>query len=226
MATRNAWNTPDLTADGQLLIGSSAGRPSAATITAGSANVTVTNGSGSITVATVSSNSNWIKISTATASVSATIDFTGLSSTYHVYKVVISNLQPATDTVTLYFRTSTNNGSSYDAAASDYQWQGILTTTADNNPSVDNADSEIHLTSSLGTAANENCNLEIIIYDPSSSEYTKIVSEAVYKNTSTVRQVFEAGGYRQSATAVNAIRFLMSSGNISTGNFVLYGLET
>src|SRR3990167_8133940 len=63
---------------------------------------------------------NWIKISSATASASATINFTGLTNTYSTYVVTISNLAPATDATTLWMRTSTDGGASYDAGASDY----------------------------------------------------------------------------------------------------------
>lgn len=50
MATNNATNTPALTLNGQLLIGSTGANPVAATLTAGS-NVTITNAAGSITIA-------------------------------------------------------------------------------------------------------------------------------------------------------------------------------
>lgn len=50
MTTNNSTNQPELTANGQLLIGSVGANPVAATITAGS-NITVTNGAGTITIA-------------------------------------------------------------------------------------------------------------------------------------------------------------------------------
>ena len=49
MPTNNSWNSPYLTANGQLLIGSAGNPPVAATITAGS-NMTIINGTGSISV--------------------------------------------------------------------------------------------------------------------------------------------------------------------------------
>ena len=49
MPTNNSWNSPYLTANGQLLIGSAGNEPVAATITAGS-NTTIINGAGSISV--------------------------------------------------------------------------------------------------------------------------------------------------------------------------------
>ena len=51
--TNNATNTPQLTTNGQLMIGSTGQCPAAATLTAGS-NVTITNGSGTITIAATS----------------------------------------------------------------------------------------------------------------------------------------------------------------------------
>lgn len=50
MSTNNSSNTPKLTTNGQLQIGSTGLNPVAATLTAGSG-VTITNGAGSITIA-------------------------------------------------------------------------------------------------------------------------------------------------------------------------------
>ena len=53
MATNNATNTPTLTANGQIFIGSAGNNPVAATITAGPG-ITVTNAAGAITLSTSS----------------------------------------------------------------------------------------------------------------------------------------------------------------------------
>lgn len=50
MATNNATNQPELTLNGQLLIGSTGVNPAAATLTAGTG-ITITNAAGSITLA-------------------------------------------------------------------------------------------------------------------------------------------------------------------------------
>lgn len=50
MATNNSCNQPELTTNGQLLIGNTGSNPSAATLTA-STGITITNGSGTITIA-------------------------------------------------------------------------------------------------------------------------------------------------------------------------------
>lgn len=51
MATQNATDTPKLTANGQLMIGSGSAQPVAATLTQPAAGITITNGAGSITFA-------------------------------------------------------------------------------------------------------------------------------------------------------------------------------
>lgn len=225
--TQNAWDTGAPITNGQLMIGSSSGQPSAATLTAGSANLTITNGAGTSTIATVSGNGDWEKITSSTASSSATIDFTGLSSTYLAYRIVISNLQPASDGVNFNLRTSTDNGLNFDAGASDYQWCKIVTTTSGDSDDVDTADSAIEIVGlgSLGSNTNEKCNCDILIFNPSATKFTKVIFVSHFFNTSTTRESQQGGGYRQSTTAIDAIRFLMSSGNIATGNFVLYGMK-
>lgn len=52
MPTINTWNTPDLTTNGQILIGKTGNRPVAATISSTANTLTVTNGAGTIDVAT------------------------------------------------------------------------------------------------------------------------------------------------------------------------------
>lgn len=225
--TQNAWNTDLLNADGELLIGQATGRPAGATLTAGSANVTITNGANSITLATVDSSSQWVKISSATASSSSSIDFTGLSSTYEAYKVIISGLTSSSNRDTLYFRTSTDNGSSYDSGGSDYQWGYLETSTSSNSAKTDTSDSEIHLTDNEhGDQSNETADLEVTIYDPSATTFTKINwSCMMTDDSSATRRAYNGGGYRESAADVDAIRFIMSTGNIATGEFILYGIE-
>lgn len=225
--TQNAWNTDQVNADGELLIGRDTGRAAGATISAGSANVTVTNGSNSITIATVDSSSQWVKIASSTASSSSSIDFTGLSSTYEAYKVAISGLKAASNQATLFFRTSTDNGSNFDAGSSDYQWGYLETSTSSNSANVDTSDSKIHLTDNEhGDQTNETADLEVTIYDPTAASYTKINwSCMMADDSSATRRSYNGGGYRQDTTAVDAIRFIMDSGNIASGEFVLYGIE-
>lgn len=231
--TQNAWNTSTLESagDGKILIGSGSGRPTAANITAGTS-VSITNGTNSITVGKSSGGSgNWILISTATASASSSINFTGLSSTYFMYVIRFSNLAPATDQTTLWLRTSTNNGSSYDAGASDYNWNTLhLDSSGTQTSSLDTADSSIELmgptggSNEMGNGSNESGSGFIYIFNPSHSKVTYVYMDGFYFNESGSNNAEWTAGYRDSTTAVNAVRIMMDSGNIATGDFVLYGV--
>lgn len=64
----------------------------------------------------------WIRLSTQAASASAQIDFISLSTTYIDFVVLFDDVLVATDNNVLQVRTSTDNGSTYDAGASDYGW--------------------------------------------------------------------------------------------------------
>lgn len=169
----------------------------------------------------------WNKISSSTASSSATIDFTGLSSSYVAYKIVFSHVAPATDSVDFNFQTSTDNGSSYDAGASDYCWSaGTINTVGTVAGAGDAADSEITLTSTnnVGNAANETISGELIIYNPTAAKYGHVTWQCSFTNAAGT-PIFGCGkGTRLSAADVTAIRFLFSSGNITSGQFDLYGL--
>lgn len=170
----------------------------------------------------------WELIASATASTSATIDFTGLTSTYIAYKVIISNLVSATDGTTVYMRTSTDGGSSYDAGASDYAYSvrfNQLTAAVSASANGSAASSFIAVVINLGNAANEQYSGEIIIFNPSAANYCQAYCHGIYVNADANYFATWGGGIRLAAADVDAIRFLLSSGNITSGEFRLYGIR-
>jgi hypothetical protein len=68
MTTINATNTPQLTTNGQVIIGSTGAFPVAATLTAGT-NITITNGAGSITIAAVNEPGPFSEVSGTTQTI-------------------------------------------------------------------------------------------------------------------------------------------------------------
>lgn len=228
--TQNAWNSPTLhsVGDGKILIGQNGGRPVAANITG--CGIDVTNGANSISLDTVSTGQDYVKISSSTASASASIDFTGLSSTYHMYIVEITDMQPATDGTIMYMRTSTDNGVSFDSGVSDYSWNNI---GVDNDSSLkdgaDTADSQIEILGRtndlIGGNTNETHSQTVWIFDPSATAYTRVMGIGEFIRTNNDTWLMISGGQRLNTTAVDAIQFLMNTGNISSGIFTLYGVK-
>ena len=179
--------------------------------------------------------SGWIPIKTLTAASDATIDFVNgsggvvLDGTYKAYAVVISDLVPATDNSDLYMRTSTNAGVSYDAGASDYDYGGL---SVDADASINlvaygnDATTEIKLITSAGNDTGESSSVVLYLFNPAAATFTKVKWEAVAELNSGAVSMVSAIGRRVSAADVDAIRFLMSSGNITSGTFTLYGLKS
>jgi hypothetical protein len=165
---------------------------------------------------------SWTKLATATASSSATIDFTDLSSSYNAYLVILSNVAPATDAVNFLFRTSTDGGSTYDSGASNYEYGNSTTTGA---PVGSTGATAIQLNNrALGNASNKSTCGHLLIYKPSATQFCRVNWQLTCSRSDAAIDHVYGGGARIAAAAVNAIRFLMSSGNIASGQFDLYGL--
>lgn len=74
MATNNATNTPELTTNGQLMIGSAGVNPVAATLTAGTG-ISISNGAGSITISG-SGSAGWVDQTTGTVTMATNTGYT------------------------------------------------------------------------------------------------------------------------------------------------------
>jgi hypothetical protein len=166
---------------------------------------------------------DWVLISTATASASASIDFTGLSSTYDMYMVEIINAIPVTDSQYLIVRTSSNNGVSYDAAASNYVGSYLNANTAGVTSVTLPSTSSFVISDALSNAR-EGYSGILYITKPSATARCSLRSVG----QSTVATTFlissqVVSGRRDSATAVNAVRLMIGTGNMASGKFNLYG---
>ena len=172
-------------------------------------------------------------ITSTNASAAASVAFTGLSSTYHAYLLVFDRIITSSDDVGVYLRTSTNNGSSYDSGAGDYQYivdSSRASTTSYVAAEIANSSAtEIRLNPAggsvgLGNATNETMSGHVIIYDPSNTAYTFVTGQVAFLNAVTSVTHAAVYGLRATTTAVNAMQIILSAGNIS-GTFRLYGIK-
>lgn len=168
-----------------------------------------------------------ILLAAATPSSAASVDFTDLSSAYQAYLLVFDSFLPATDAVNLILRTSTDNGSSFDASGGDYAWAVTQSLNGTVGGSGNAGDSEITLNKeTIGNVAGEEISGRVVVYDPSASNYTKVTWEAIHRRASDQQPCALAGGAeREEAAAVDAVQLLFSSGNIASGEIRLYGLR-
>lgn len=169
----------------------------------------------------------WTFISSQTASSSSSIDFTGLSSTYRMYRVVIDGVVPATNAAAFYIRTSTDGGTSYDSGASDYTSSSMYTysTIGSAGQLRDTSTAYLKLAHDVGNASNRFWTGYVDIIAPSEAQYGTLWWNGMYWGSDGNLLIVTGGGQRKAAADIDAIRFLFSTGNISTGTFKLYGLS-
>jgi hypothetical protein len=171
-------------------------------------------------------NSGRVLLASKTASASASLSFTEFNNaTYRYYEFELEDIKPATDGVVLRLRTSTNAGSSYESGASDYSY-AIHGGTTPITSSSDGANSEIILTpAEVGNAAAEKgISGTVKVYNAGSTTYTRVTSILSYDATDSRVGTVTGSGCRLAAQDTDAIRFLFSSGNITSGVIRMYGL--
>ena len=180
-----------------------------------------------------------VPIKTLTASSSATLSFVHgtdgvvLDSTYPIYKFEFINIHPASDSVSFDFNLSVDSGSNYNVTKT----TTLFRTSHDEADSFTqfgyNANEDLaqstafqHIVYGLGNGNDECVGGQLTIFSPSSDTFVKhfMSTASSYFASNGVNEMFVAG-YGNTTSAVNAIRFQMSSGNIDAGKIKLYGIK-
>jgi hypothetical protein len=175
-----------------------------------------------------------ILLSTQTASASATISFTtGLDSTYDEYQFHFINMHPATDSVDFQFNMSTDAGSNYNVTKTSTFF--IARQKEDGTDTSVSYDTDFDLAQStsfqtlVGYTSSDNDHAvsgSLTLFNPASTIYVKHYI-SICNNTNINDYNFNTfiAGYGNTTSAVNAVQFKMSSGNIDDGIIKLYGVK-
>lgn len=165
-----------------------------------------------------------------TASTSASLNFTtGITSTYDEYEVELIQIVPATNSVNILLRVSTNGGSSYDSG-SNYSWAGFRSSAIGSASAGSSGTTSIGLDAS-GTQSNSSTtgglNGSFRIFNPlGGSMYTRFTGNiGINDGTGNPDVTIILSGSYKSTTAVNAFQILASSGNLTSGTIRLYGIK-
>ena len=173
-------------------------------------------------------------LSTQTASASATISFTtGLDSTYDEYIFKFINVRPVTDNVKFTFNMSTDSGSNYNVTKTTTMFssahdEGDTYTNLDYNTAEDLAQSTSFqpISTGNGNGADKSCSGTLTLFNPSSTTYVKHYISTLHSyHWEDLAFSWYSAGYGNTTSAVNAIRFQMSSGNMADGTIKLYGVK-
>jgi len=206
-------------ARGAIQVGNSSGV--AAALAKGTSGYVLTAGANDLSWAEGGSGGMEFIASSGAISNAATVSFTGFdSSKYDSYEFRFIDFLPATDGALPEARTSSDtSGHSYDSGANDYLKRLSGTTTG----SV----GQLNSNNALGNAANEGFVGIVRVINPHTSTYTKVsTNDGVYiTSNGTVSDISSQGGFiRYENAQVNAIQFFYTSGNIASGEIVMYGI--
>ena len=177
-------------------------------------------------------------IKTLTASNSADLTFVHgsssvvLDSTYPIYLFKYINMHPATNDVEFYFNASTNSGGAYNAVKTTTVVRashaesgsgGALSYITGNDKAQASGEQQI------GQSGNDNdqsISGELYLFNPSSTTFVKhFLCQTNYCDHGDESHFHFYAGYLNTTTAVDAVQFTMSSGNIDAGTIKLYGIK-
>ena len=173
-------------------------------------------------------------LSTQTASASATISFTtGLDSTYDEYIFKFINIHPATDGAEFQFNLSTDSGSNYNVTKTTtffraYHDEADTTTTLQYLADSDLAQSTGYqlFLREIGNDNDQSGSGILTLFNPSSTTYVKhFIATGNVAMAANYTMNYYIAGYGNTTSAINAIRFQFTSGNIDDGIIKLYGVK-
>jgi hypothetical protein len=178
-------------------------------------------------------------IKTLTASSSSTLSFVDgssdvvLDSTYPIYMFKFINIHPASNDYDFKFNLSADTGSNYNVTKTDnvfraYHKEDDSAASIDYQTSLDLVQSTnfAFLSSGQGNGNDESLSGELFLFNPSSTTFVKhYLTHTISYHTSNFPIDFYGGGYGNTTSAVDAVQFKMSSGNIDSGTIKLYGIK-
>ena len=188
---------------------------------------------------TTAAEGSMVLIKELTASTSATLSFVDgtsdvvLDSTYPVYLFKFINMHPATDNAGLSFNFSVDTGSNYNVAKTTttpraYHDEADTETAIEYDGGKDLAQSTAvqRILRFIGNANDESGSGELWLFNPSSTTFVKhfVATGNTYYGGDYSFHDFTAG-YGNTTSAVDAVQFSMSSGNIDAGTIKLYGIK-
>jgi hypothetical protein len=175
-----------------------------------------------------------VHIQSQTASNSASISFTtGIDSTYKEYQFYYYDINPVTDYAFFQFNLSTDSGSNYNVTKTTTHFKAYTSETSTYpseifySASNDLAQSTGYqnITDGIGNRSDESGAGYITLFNPASTTYVKhfIGTSNSYRGDDPLSYVNYVAGYGNTTSAVNAVRFQMSSGNFD-GTIAMFGV--
>ncbi len=182
----------------------------------------------------------WTLIKSLTASGSGTLSFVHgssdvvLDSTFPIYVFKFINIHPASDRESFMMNMSIDSGSNYNVTKTTSCFLNYHAETEFTPPPLEyRADLDLaqstafqNLGSGLGNGNDESLSGDFYLFDPSSTTFAKhflITTQMLEGQDMSFNSYIS--GYGNTTSAVDAVQFKMSSGNIDSGTIKLYGIK-
>jgi len=173
-----------------------------------------------------------------TASSSATLSFVDgssdvvLDNTYKEYLFTFNNIHPATDNTKLTFNGSTDSGSNYNVTKTTTAFYSYQAENAGGQGVGYYASEDLAQSTSFQPLivasgnANDECGSGYLhLFNPSSTTFVKHFISRGNAYSGDYTQEVNVGGYMNTTSAIDAVQFKMTSGNIDAGDICLYGIN-
>ena len=172
-------------------------------------------------------------ISTQTASSSATINFTsGIDSTYKEYIFKFINIHCSNDDENFQFNLSVDSGSNYNVAktttlfTADHHEGGGANLQYNGSRDLAQGTGNVNLAHRLGSDNDQSASGTLHLFDLSNTNFVKhffgVFNHSLAGDTSINNYV---AGYANTTSAIDAVQFVMSAGNIDSGTIKLFGVS-
>ena len=192
--------------------------------------------SNATTFGSISSLGEMVFISKATASSSASIEFTsGIDSTYKEYVFYFYDIHPQNDGVKFQFNLSSDSGSNYNVTKTTTIFQtwhdeSDTETALNYDTGEDIAQGTGFQTMTGGDSLgsdNDQCFVGYLhLFNPSSTTYVKhFIGKTNFSGNNNFSVNSNIAGYGNTTSSIDAVKFQMSSGNIDAGSILMFGIN-
>ena len=165
------------------------------------------------------------KISSATASASASLSFNLTTATYDNFLLVGHKIRPATDGAEAYLYFSEDSGSSY-LSTTMYSGRTYVRLTGGNTTGSEqnSISGAVQLGTDLGNDGDGSCQIWLYGMANAYSGANKFCNATWTAKHNVDDYSWDTGFICIGNNAINNVKIQMSSGNMTTGVFTLYGL--
>ena len=176
--------------------------------------------------------SDYVLLSTVTASSTAKVSFDGFfSSTYKNYHISFSDVSPSVDSP-LYFRVRQGNNDM--TGGGDYFWvyHGMERNLSTGDGGISgggggSSASRFFHNSAVDVSTDYNLNGSIDLFNPLASSYKIFKTECAFfgDNTNYMKSTQGMFAFRGNINALSGVSLYMANGSITQGSFKLYGIK-